>query len=110
MGFGKTPLERQLALIVYARAGEQLVINDILIRRTEAAVTYHEPSQSFIYNFHTRDDEMCEAYIRVRFVESEGNLSLPHIHRRIKDFIEGQIIFIKEYETEGREIFSVKEG
>ncbi|MBI2632111.1 hypothetical protein HYW75_03845 [Candidatus Pacearchaeota archaeon] len=48
MGFGRTERERQLVLIVNARGGEKLIVNDSVMIRTDDIAKFNSPSQSFM--------------------------------------------------------------
>jgi hypothetical protein len=109
MGFGRTEKERQLALIANARHEEKLLINDLVMVRTDDIRKYHDPSQSFIYTFNAEGFDFCEVYIRVRFKQSDGNLSLLFERRNIDEYVDGQIVYYKEREQDWEEIRSVRE-
>ena len=109
MGLGKTPLERQPALIVNVKAGEKLRINSLFMARNKDKAHYHFPSQSFIYTFNANGFDICEVYVRASFKQTEGNLSLPFERRTIDRYIEGQVVYYKEAGRCGKEIKSVDE-
>lgn len=109
MGFGRTEKEKQLALIANARVGEKLRINDLEMVRTLDKAEYHPPSQNFLYTFNTEGFDICEIYIRARFKQNEGNLSLPFERRTIDVYVDGQIVYYKAEEQFGEEIKSVRE-
>jgi hypothetical protein len=108
MGFGRTDRERQLAMIANSRYGEELLVNENMMVRTDKIPEYHAPSQNMVYFFSLEGFDKCEIYIRVEFLENDGNLSLPFDRRTIERYIDGQIVYYMRREQHGEEVRSVR--